>query len=65
MIGMLVWLAVTMVRQDNAISANHDVSLADGNIKIKAHPSFYVHQSVLVLRNPTQEELVQSMPFQD
>lgn len=31
--------AVTLVRQDNNISPDTEVSLADGNLKIKAHPS--------------------------
>ena len=31
-------IAVTMVRQDHNLNANADVSLADGNISIKAHP---------------------------
>ncbi len=32
-------IAVTMVRQDNTLNASGDISLADGNITIKAHPS--------------------------
>jgi len=32
-------IAVTMVRQDNALNMSGDVSLADGNITIKAHSS--------------------------
>ncbi len=32
-------IAVTMVRQDNTLNASNDISLADGNISIKAHPS--------------------------
>ncbi len=31
--------AVTLVRQDSEISAGGELSLADGNLKIKAHPS--------------------------
>lgn len=39
-------IAVTMVRQDNAISSSTDVSLADGNIKIKAHPAMTASVSI-------------------
>lgn len=32
-------IAVTMVRQDNTLNPTNNISLADGNITIKAHPS--------------------------
>jgi pimeloyl-ACP methyl ester carboxylesterase len=49
-----VMVAVTMVRQDNAINANNDVSLADGNIKIKAHPSISASVSIGVAESNTR-----------
>lgn len=39
-------IAVTMVRQDNTLSASGDVSLADGNITIKAHPGITASVSI-------------------
>jgi len=39
-------IAVTMVRQDNNLSASGDVSLADGNITIKAHPGITASVSI-------------------
>ncbi len=39
-------IAVTMVRQDNSLNASTDVSLADGNITIKAHPGVTATVSV-------------------
>ncbi len=39
-------IAVTMVRQDNTINASDDISLADGNITIKAHPGMTASVSI-------------------
>lgn len=39
-------IAVTMVRQDNKLSSAGDVSLADGNITIKAHPGVTASVSI-------------------
>jgi len=39
-------IAVTMVRQDNALSASGDLSLADGNVTIKAHPGMTASVSI-------------------
>ena len=39
-------IAVTMVRQDNSLTAATDVSLADGNITIKAHPGITATVSI-------------------
>ncbi len=39
-------IAVTMVRQDNALTSSADISLADGNITIKAHPAISASVSI-------------------
>jgi pimeloyl-ACP methyl ester carboxylesterase len=48
-------VAVTMVRQDNAISAGAEASLADGNIKIKAHPSVTASVSIGVAESNARD----------
>ncbi len=47
-------VSVTMVRQDNAINAANEVTLADGNIKIKAHPSVSASVSIGVAEPNTR-----------
>ena len=39
-------IVVTMVRQDNTLNASTDVTLADGNITIKAHPGVTASVSI-------------------
>jgi pimeloyl-ACP methyl ester carboxylesterase len=39
-------IAVTMVRQDNTISASGDITMADGNVTIKAHPGITASVSI-------------------
>jgi pimeloyl-ACP methyl ester carboxylesterase len=38
--------AITVARQDQALNASQDVALADGNVKIKAHPAVSANVSI-------------------